>query len=224
MKQLSRRTVLRGAGTLIALPFLDALLPAFARSAPAAPKRMLYVYAPTGMMPQYWTPTTTGPDFEFQRIMKPLEKYRKDVSVLTGLSANPIANAGNDGAGDHARAVASYLTGCRPRKTLGADFHIGISADQVAAKTLGANTRFSSLELTCESSRSVGECDSYSCAYQTLAFKSPTEPLIPEMNPRLVFDRMFGDMNISGTPAQRKKEALYRKSILDLTMQDTRSL
>jgi hypothetical protein len=224
MKQLSRRTVLRGAGTLIALPFLDAMLPAFARSTPAAPKRMLYVYAPTGMMPQYWTPTTDGPDFEFQRIMKPLEKYRKDVSVLTGLSANPIANAGNDGAGDHARAVASYLTGCRPRKTLGADFHIGISADQVAAKTLGANTRLSSLELTCESSRSVGECDSYSCAYQTLAFKSATEPLIPEMNPRLVFDRMFGDMDISGTPAQRKKEALYRKSILDLTMQDTRSL
>jgi hypothetical protein len=217
--------MLRGAaGTFIALPFLDAMLPAFGESAPRVPKRMLYVYAPTGIMPQYWNPSTTGPDFEFQRIMKPLEKYRKDVLVLSGLSANPLGIALSDGSGDHARAVASYLTGVRPRKTLGANLHAGTSADQLAARALGADTKFASLELTCESSRTVGECDSYTCAYQTVSYKSPTEPLIPEMNPRVVFERMFGDMDLSGTPEQRKNDATYCKSILDMTMQDTRSL
>jgi hypothetical protein len=224
MKKLSRRTVLKATGACVALPFLDAMLPAFGKSAPQVPTRMLYVYAPTGIMPQYWTPTADGHDFEFQRVMKPLEQYRKDVLVLSGLSAHEIAAAMQDGAGDHARAVASYLTGARPRKTSGADMHAGISTDQVAAKVLGAKSRLASLEVTCESSRTVGECDSYSCAYQTLSFKSPTEPLIPEMNPRVVFERMFGDVDISASPAQRKNQALYRQSVLDLTMQDTASL
>lgn len=224
MKKLSRRTMLKGAGTVVALPFLDAMLPAFGATIPKQPKRMLYVYAPTGILPQYWTPPTAGPNFEFQRVMKPLEKYRDDVLVLTGLSAHPVAAPLADGAGDHARAVSSYLTGVRPRKTLGADLHVGISADQVAARTLGTSTKLGSMELTCESSRTVGECDSYTCAYQTLAYKSPTEPLIPEMNPRLVFERMFGDMDLTGTAAQRRSAELYRTSILDLTLQDTRSL
>jgi len=224
MKKLSRRTMLKASGTCVALPFLDAMLPALGESAPQMPTRMVYVYAPTGIMPQYWTPTAEGRDFEFQRVMKPLEKYREDVLVLSGLSAHELAAPLQDGAGDHARAVASYLTGARPRKTLGADMHAGISTDQVAAKVLGAKSRLSSLELTCETSRTVGECDSYSCAYQTLAFKSPTEPLIPEMNPRVVFERMFGDMDLSGSPAQRRNEASYRQSVLDLTMQDTMSL
>jgi hypothetical protein len=225
MKQLSRRTLLRGAGAVIALPFLDAMLPAFARGATAdTPKRMMYVYAPTGMIPQAWNPTTTGTDFEFGRIMKPLEKFRGDVLVMSGLSANPLAAPMNDGGGDHARAVSSYLTGVRPKKTSGADFSAGVSADQLAARKLGANTKFSSLELTCEDTRSVGECDSYTCAYQTVAWKSPTEPLPPEVNPRLLFERMFGDMDVSSNVDQRKKQAIYRNSILDLTMQDTRSL
>jgi hypothetical protein len=224
MKPLSRRALLRGAGTCMALPFLDAMLPAFASGIPEAPKRMMYVYAPTGMMPQYWTPATTGPDFEYQRIMKPLEKFRKDILVMSGLSANPLGIALNDGGGDHARAVASYLTGVRPKKTLGADFHAGVSGDQLAARVLGAKTRFPSLEVACEDSRSVGECDSYTCAYQTVSWKSPTEPLPPEMNPRLLFERMFGDMDVSANVEERKNQEMYRKSILDLTMQDTQSL
>jgi len=224
LKHLSRRTLLRGAGTCIALPFLDAMLPAFAASTPEIPKRMMYVYAPTGMMPNAWTPPTTGADFELQRIMKPLEKFRGDMVVMSGLSAKPIADTGNDGGGDHARAVASYLTGVRPRKTLGTDFHLGVSVDQLAARKLGAKTKFASLELTCEDTRSVGECDSYSCAYQTVSWKSATEPLPAEMNPRLLFERMFGDVDVSSSPEQRRQQAMYRKSILDLTMQDTRSL
>ena len=221
---MSRRTLLRGAGVSIALPFLDAMTPAFGRTLPVPPKRMLYVYVPTGILPQYWTPTSEGKDFEYQRVMKPLEKYRNDVLVLTGLSANAVAAPMQDGSGDHARAVSSYLTGVRPRKTLGADLHVGTSADQIAARTLGAKTRLSSLELTCESTRTVGECDSYSCAYQTLSYKSESEPLIPEMNPRVAFERIFGDVDVSGSPRDRRNEMLYRKSILDLTMQNVRSV
>jgi hypothetical protein len=175
-------------------------------------------------MPQYWTPTATGRDFEFQRVMKPLEKYREDVLVMTGLSQHEVAAALQDGAGDHVRAFSTYLNGVRSKKTLGADFQAGISADQVAAKVHGEKTRLASLELTCENSRTVGECDSYTCAYQTMAYKSSTEPLTPEMNPRVVFERMFGDMDLSSSPAQRKNQELYRRSILDLTMQDASSL
>jgi hypothetical protein len=221
-KILSRRTILRGAGAAIALPFLDAMTPAFGRTLTVSPKRMLYVYVPTGILPQYWTPKSTGADFDYQRVMKPLEKYRDDVLVMTGLSAEPIASPMADGSGDHARAVASYLTGVRPRKTLGADLQAGTSVDQIAARALGSKTKLSSLELTCESTRTVGECDSYSCAYQTLSYKSETEPLSPEMNPRIVFERMFGDMDMIGAPRDRQNEILYRTSVLDLAMQDVR--
>ena len=224
MKQLSRRTLLRGAGTMVALPFLDAMVPAFAKTTAAAPTRLMYVYAPTGIMPQAWTPTSTGADYDFQRVMKPLEKFRKDILVMTGLSAHDLGIAAADGNGDHARAVASYLTGVRPRKTQGSDFYAGVSADQLAARVLGQQTRIASLEVTCEDNSEVGACDSYSCAYQTISYKSPTEPLPPEMNPRLLFERMFGAMDVSANPAQRKNQEMYRKSILDLTMADTQSL
>jgi len=223
-KVLSRRTLLRGAGAAVALPFLDAMTPAFGRSLPPAPKRMLYVYVPTGILPQYWTPSSTGRDFAFERVMKPLEKHRENVLVMTGLSAQSVAAPLQDGAGDHARAVASYLNGVRPRKTSGADMRAGISVDQVAARTLGKKTKLGSLELTCENTRTVGECDSYSCAYQTLSYKSATEPLIAEMNPRVVFDRMFGDMDVSGSLRDRNNDAAYRKSVLDLTLQDSQRL
>jgi hypothetical protein len=184
----------------------------------------MYVYAPTGIMPQAWTPTTAGTDFEFQRVMKPIERFRKDLLVMTGLSAHDLGIGGADGPGDHARAVGTYLTGVRIRKTQGADIHAGVSVDQVAAKVLGSKTRIPSLEITCEDNSAVGACDSYSCAYQTLSYKSPTEPLPPEMNPRLLFERMFGQMNVNPDPKQRKAQQLYRRSILDLTLADTQSL
>lgn len=222
MRPLPRRTFLRGLGASISIPFLDAMLPAFA-SAPAAPIRLMYVYAPTGMIPDAWYPATTGADFEFQRIMKPIEKFRKDILVISGLGDNP-GRALGDGNGDHARAVASYLTGAHPKKTLGADMRCGISVDQIAARSLGKQTKFASLEVTCEDSRQAGECDSYSCAYQAISWKSETQPLPPEMNPRLLFERLFGDLDVSGTPAERKNQNEYRKSILDLTLQDTQRL
>jgi hypothetical protein len=206
MRQLSRRTLLRGAGTAIALPFLDAMLPAFAKTTPESPVRMMYVYAPTGIMPQAWLPPTTGPDFEFQRVMKPMEKFRKDVLVMSGLSQHDVGIGGPDGPGDHARAVGTYLTGARIRKTQGADIQAGVSVDQLAARAFGVKTRIPSLEVTCEDNYAVGACDSYSCAYQTLSFKSATEPLPPEANPRLLFERMFGQMDISADPIQRKNQ------------------
>ena len=222
MKHLPRRTFLRGAGAAIALPFLDAMQPAFARPSPV-PARLMYVYAPTGMMPADWYPTSTGPDFEFRRIMKPLEKFRKDVLVISGLGDNPGRSLG-DGNGDHARAVASYLTGAHPKKTEGADLQCGPSADQIAARSIGARTRFASLEVTCEDSRQAGACDSYSCAYQTISWKSETQPLPPEMNPRFLFERLFGDLDVSGDPRERQNQDFYRKSILDRTLQTTQSL
>jgi Protein of unknown function (DUF1552) len=241
MKNLPRRTFLRGMGASISIPFLDAMLPAFA-SAPASPTRMLYVYAPTGMMPDDWYPKTTGTDFEFQRIMKPLEKFRKDILVISGLGDTPgrpgggkkvvAANTetwlgdpgGAHGAGAHASAVSSYLTGVSPKKTQGADIRAGISADQIAARSLGKDTKFASLEVTCEDSRQAGECDAYTCAYQAVSWKSETQPLPPEMNPRLLFERLFGDLDVSGTPAERKNQEAYRQSILDLAFQDTQRL
>ncbi|MES1262637.1 MAG: DUF1552 domain-containing protein, partial [Acidobacteriota bacterium] len=222
MKHLPRRMFLRGAGAALALPFLDAMQPAFAATT-EAPVRMMYVYAPTGMIPDAWYPTTTGPDFQFGRIMKPLEKFRQDILVVSGLGDNP-GRALGDGNGDHARAVASYLTGTHPKKTEGADIRCGISADQIAARALSKHTRFASLEVTCEDSRQAGACDSYSCAYQTISWKSETQPLPPEMNPRLLFERLFGDLDVSGNAAQRRNQEAYRKSILDRTLQDTRSL
>jgi hypothetical protein len=212
MKSLPRRTFLRGIGAAIALPFLDAMTPA----AKSAPCRFMVVYAPTGMIMDQWTPRATGADFELPRILKPLEAHRNDILVLSGLGDHNGKSLG-DGNGDHARAAASYLTGAHPRKTEGADIHCGISVDQVAARQFARETRFASLELTCEDSRQVGACDSYSCAYQSIAWKSETQPLPPEMNPRSAFDRLFGD---AATPS----EQAGRRSVLDLALGETKRL
>jgi len=225
MKHLPRRTFLRGIGTSIALPLLDSMIPAFASTAKAGPPpcRVLFMYAPTGMMPKDWYPETDGRDFEFRRIMKPLEQFRKDVLVLSGLG-DTNGRALGDGPGDHARAASSYLTGTHPRKTEGANIHCGVSADQVIARETGRQTRFPSLEVTCEDSRQAGECDSYSCAYQSISWRTPTQPLPPEMNPRLLFERLFGDLDLGGSPAERASQAAYRNSILDLAYEDTQRL
>jgi hypothetical protein len=136
---------------------------------------------------------------------------------------NPGRSLG-DGPGDHSRAVASYLTGVHPKKTEGTDIRCGISADQVAARSLGQQTRFASLEVTCEDSRQLGACDSYSCAYQTISWKSETQPLPPEMNPRFLFERLFGDLDVSASPAERANQEFLRQSILDRTQDTIRSL
>ncbi len=225
-KHVPRRTFLRGMGAAVALPFLDAMTPAFAAGRIGAvntPRRLAFVYVPNGIIMKDWTPAAEGSAFEFTRILKPLEPYRQDLLVLSGLTQNN-GRALGDGPGDHARAAATFLTGIHPKKTSGADISLGVSVDQIAAQKVGGATRFASLELGCEDGRLVGNCDSgYSCAYSnSIAWRTATTPLPPEVNPRAVFERLFGDA--SETPEVRAKRLAYDKSILDFVMDDTQRL
>lgn len=227
-KYLPRRTFLRGVGVAIGLPLLDAMTPAFAAPAKSGAKasvRLSFVYAPTGMIMDNWRPKGSGADFEYSRILKPLEPFRADITILGGLALHG-GNALGDGGGDHARAGASFLTGIHCKKTLGSDIHNGISADQIAAQAVGAATRFRSLELGCEDSRTVGNCDSgYSCAYtNSISWGSATMPMPPETNPRLVFERLFGSLDNSLDPAVRARLQHDRRSILDLAGDRARQL
>lgn len=223
VKPLPRRTFLRGAGVTLGLPLLDAMIPARLSAAAEKPTRLMVVYAPTGKIMDQWTPKSEGADFEYTRILKPLERHREDVLVISGLAANN-GRALGDGAGDHARAASSYLTGAHPRKTEGADIRCGISMDQMAAARIGNQTRFPSLEITCEDSRQAGSCDSYSCVYQSISWKSETQPLPPEMNPRSVFERLFGEAAEGGTGQERAARRSYRRSVLDLAFRDAERL
>lgn len=224
-KQLPRRTFLKGLGTAIALPMLDAMTPALA-AAPKAPVRLAFLYVPNGVVNiDWWRPKGEGRNFEFSRLMKPLEPFREDILVLSGLDDHN-GNALGDGPGDHGRAGASYLSGVHCKKTAGADIQAGISADQVAAQAIGSQTRFASLELGCEDSRTVGNCDSgYSCAYtNSISWRTPTTPNPPEINPRMAFERLFGTANLSLSAEVRARRAVYRKSILDMVSEDTKKL
>ncbi len=227
-KHISRRTLLRGFGTAVALPMLDSMLPALAAPATLArktPRRLAFVYVPNGIIMQDWTPTAFGSSFDLPRVMKPLEPVRKKMLVLSGLTHN-TGRALGDGPGDHARAASTFLTGVHPRKTAGADISLGISADQIAANAIGKDTRFASLELGCEGGRQAGNCDSgYSCAYSNnISWRSNTIPNPPEINPRLVFERMFGNADPSESPEARVRREQLNKSILDYVMEDTRTL
>ena len=224
-KHLPRRTFLRGLGATIALPLLDAMRPALARAgASKTPMRLAFTYVPNGVTLADWTPTGTGRSFALSRILKPLEPFRDDLMIVSGL-AHKNGRALGDGPGDHARAAASYLTGVHPRKTAGADIRNGVSIDQVIAQHLAADTRFPSIELGCDDSRTVGNCDSgYSCAYtNSISWRSETMPMPPETNPRLVFERLFGaDAGLD--PQTRARRMRSRRSILDLVQERTRAL
>jgi len=225
-KHLPRRTFLKGLGAAVALPMLDAMTPAFA--APAlkqTPTRLAFTYIPNGVTLEAWTPAAGGRDFAFTRILKPLEGLREHTLVITGL-AQQNANALADGAGDHARAAACYLTGVHPRKTAGADIQAGVSVDQIAAGAIGGDTRYPSIELGCDESRTVGNCDSgYSCAYtNSLSWRSPTSPMPPETNPRLAFERLFGGIDAGLDPATRAIRRRERRSILDVVAERTNAL
>ena len=227
-KYLSRRALLRGLGTAVALPVLDAMTPALAsagRIGAGGPRRMVFVYVPNGVIMDGWTPAATGRNFEFLRILKPLEPFRQRLLLLSGLTHN-TGRALGDGPGDHARAAASFLTGVHPKKTAGADISLGVSVDQVAAQAIGDKTRFASLELSLEGGRQAGNCDSgYSCAYSNnLSWRSPTTPNPPEINPRLVFERLFGDFDPSESAEARARRKLYNQSILDFVAEDTERL
>ena len=224
-KHLPRRTFLRGLGATIALPLLDSMQPALARAAASkAPMRLAFTYVPNGVTLADWTPAEPGRSFALTRILKPLEPFRDDLMVVSGL-AHQNGRALGDGPGDHARAAASYLTGVHPRKTAGADIRNGISVDQVIAQHLASETRFPSIELGCDDSRTVGNCDSgYSCAYtNSISWRSETMPMPPETNPRLVFERLFGaDAGLD--PETRARRMRSRRSILDLVQERTRAL
>src|SRR4029077_5088163 len=214
-----------GMGAAIALPFMDAMTPAFARrvgAASGAPLRLAFTYVPNGVTMADWTPVADGAGFEFTRILKPLEAFRQDTLVLSGL-AHRNGLALGDGPGDHARAAASYLTGVHPRKTAGTDIQNGVSVDQIAAQHLAGQTRFSSIELGCDDSRTVGNCDSgYSCAYtNSLAWRGAATPMPPETNPRLVFARLLRAIDTSLSPEVRARRLRYRRSILDLVSERT---
>jgi hypothetical protein len=223
-KALARRTFLRGMGTAVALPLLDAMTPAFAASqVPSKPVRMAFVYVPNGMDLRNWNVTYEGKLGELPHILKPLEPLRDKIMLLGNLTHNN-GRALLDGAGDHGRCCGSYLTGVQPRKTT-IDIKCGISCDQIVANHIGQKTRFPSLEVGIEDARQAGDCDSgYSCAYtNNLAWRSETQPLPPILNPRALFERLFGN-GVELTPEARARQSKYRRSILDFVTEDTRKL
>jgi hypothetical protein len=222
-KHLPRRTLLRGLGAAIALPWLDAMRPA--RAAAPRPVRLGFVYVPNGVVMNQWTPARDGRDFVFPRILKPLQSLRENLFVLSGLD-HQNANGQGDGAGDHARASACFLTGVHPKKTPAKNIQNGVSADQIVAATLSGVTRFASLELGCEDNRTVGDCDSgYSCAYtNSIAWRGPASPLPPETDPRRAFERIFGSEELALDPAARARLLASRKSILDMVQDDARRI
>jgi hypothetical protein len=194
---------------------VPALKAASRETASKAPVRLAFIYTPNGIIPHAWTPVAEGAGFEFMRSMKPLEPFREKLLVLTGL-AQIQGRALGDGAGDHARAGATWLTGVHPKKTEGAGIHAGVSIDQIAARELGKSTQLASLELGLESPSLAGGCDSgYSCAYtNTISWRGPTTPMPMEMNPRALFERLFGDGE--STDAGARLAALKEQhSILD---------
>jgi hypothetical protein len=233
-RSISRRTVLKGLGTAVALPWLESLRPALALAGPAqpvaaaagkAPLRMAFLYIPNGAHMADWTPAEVGADFKLPYILEPLAPVKDAVNVMTGLTCDK-ARANGDGAGDHARAQSSFLTGKQIRKTAGADIRNGVSVDQVAAQVVGEQTRFPSLEMGCEAGRPSGNCDSgYSCAYQyNFAWRSETMPVPKEIDPKQVFERLFGGANRAEAAAARAKREKYRQSVLDFVQEDAAAL
>ena len=212
---MHRRTFLRGAGAALALPWLEAMAPrlgARARAA-AAPMRIGFVYIPHGVIMNQWTPAAAGADFEFTPILKPLEPFRDDLVVLSNLTRAEAAN-------NHAVSASCWLTGVTPKRTDGPDFRNGVSLDQVIARQIGQETTFPSLELATEDFTGlVGACDpGYSCAYiNTLNWQTPTTPLPMEINPRVVFERLFGS---GRTAADRTARMQTDRSLLDFVAED----
>lgn len=226
-KYLPRRTFLRGIGATLALPLLDAMVPAMAATRLTAAKpavRLGFVYVPNGIIQKAWLPAKTGTGYEMASTMKPLEAYREKILVLSNLMQNG-GRALGDGAGDHARAGATWLTGVHPKKTEGSDIHAAISADQIAADEFGKTTQLASLEIGLEEPSLAGGCDSgYSCAYtNTISWRNPTMPNPMEVNPRAVFERLFGDGETTD-PAARLKRMNEDRSILDFVRGDVARL
>jgi hypothetical protein len=225
-QRITRRTLLKGLGTAIALPMLEAMSPKPAiGGGPTVPKRLAFFYVPNGIHMEAWTPNTQGPDFTIPSILEPLAPLRKDFLVLSGLTLDK-ARAYGDGGGDHARAMSTFLTGRHPRKTHGADLRAGVTADQVAAQKVGRLTRFPSLELGCDRGLQSGSCDSgYSCAYSAnISWQSDSAPMAKEIDPRLLFERLFSNEMKDESRESRLRRQVYEKSVLDFVIEDAGQL
>ncbi len=226
---ISRRTMLRGLGTAIALPCLEAMLPrtAFGAAATpvvAGPKRLAWLYVPNGVDMSNWKPATVGADYQMTTTLQTLAAVKSKIMVVSGLAALK-ANPNGDGPGDHARAQAAYLTGVQPVKSEGANIHLGISADQVAAQKIGSATKFPSLELGMEQG-AQGRCDSgYSCAYQhNLSWRNATTPVGKDCLPQSVFDRLFSNGDPGQSAEARAKAQAQQKSLLDFVLGDAKTM
>jgi Protein of unknown function (DUF1552) len=229
-KAIPRRTVLRGLGATLALPLLDAMVPALtaqSKTLAASPVRRLgVVYVGNGASPGYWTPPASpGPGFELSPILKPIAPFKDRIVVVTGLDNAPGLQGIGEPGGAHGRCAGAFLTAAHPKPTEGADFRAGKSLDQVAAATLGKQTQLPSLEMQLEIVDFAGACDGgYSCAYEnTLCWSTPTTPLPMENNPRVIFERMFGESG-STDPAVRMARMQDDASVLDSVMERTKHL
>ena len=232
----SRRNFLRGLGACIALPAFESFAPVkllaantvslgkLATTATGAPLRAAFLYFPNGAIQSSWWPKGDATSFELSRTLQPLSSVREHIQVFGGLE-HLNATPGPDGAGDHARANGTFLTGVRMKKSA-TDIRAGISIDQVMARSVGHLTRLPSLELTCDTGRNTGACDSgYSCAYQyNVSWSSPTSPMTPEANPRQVFERLFGAGSVGERSAELKRRRAEQRSILDFVMEDARDM
>ncbi len=216
---LNRRTLLKGVGAAIALPFLEGMLPrgimAASTEVAKAPLRMAFVYVPNGLNMENFTPAEVGNDYKLTPLLSKLADHKNDFSVLSGLTADK-ARPNGDGPGDHARAMSAFLTGSQPKKTNGADIRIGMSVDQVAASRLGHQTKLASLEIGCDKGANAGNCDSgYSCAYSNnISWRSEQTPMPKEIDPKQIFDRLYG----------QAKNNDDRLSVLDSVRDDAKSL
>lgn len=234
---LGRRHFLRGLGTFVGLPAFESLLAPHrseaaddgsrpvATTVNGAPLRTAFLYIPNGVNIPKWAPKGYGHGYQLSETLQPIAEHRMDFQILSGLGQRNTT-AGDDGGGNHARAMATFLTGVRPHKTAGADIHLGTSIDQVMARAVGDQTRFGSLELTCDATRKAGACDSgYSCIYRyNMSWRNATTPVTPESNPKLVFERLFG----AGNRAERSRTYQQRmnenRSVLDFVLEEANHL
>ena len=230
--QISRRTLLRGLGTAIALPWMECMLPGPRLLASSAvgptvgpPVRMAFLYVPNGMHMADWTPDAKGNNYQLTPILEPLAEFKSKINVLSGLSLNG-ARAHGDGGGDHARSVAAFLTGAHPRKTSGTNIRNGPSVDQIAAAKIGNLTKLASLEMGTEASAPAGRCDSgYSCLYTSnISWRTDTAPISKEINPRAVFERLFGVDNHAEARQAKSANSRRQRSILDYANEDAKRL
>ena len=218
---LPRRTFLRGIGATLALPLLDAMVPALSalsKTAATPPVRLGFVFVPNGLILREFLPTTEGKGFDIPRILAPLAPYRDQLTIVSGL-ANAAGDALDASSGPHSRGSGSWLSGMRPKRTEGADIRAGITLDQYAAQKLGQDTPLPSLELALEPNFMTGNCEGgYSCAYiNTLSWRTPSLPLPMETNPRVVFERLFGE---PGGQKTRQTQLDIDRSILDSVTDD----